>query len=264
MNVIAETTPRLRTTSRTFNVLGVEIAAVQIPDVISLVEHWIASGARGKYVAAANVHMVIEATQDRSFATVLEGASLVAPDGMPLIWAGRMHGHSLERRVYGPDLMIEFLRQTQDKNYRHFFYGGAPGVADKLVSNLQSTLRLNCVGTLSPPFRKLSPQEDGELVHAINSVRPDVVWVCLGCPKQERWMHDHADSISAPVMIGVGQAFDIYAGTLRQAPAFMRDRGLEWLFRLCIEPRRLWRRYLVYNTKFLFYSLLQRFGLRRF
>lgn len=260
---MADPSTNLGATYSKFDVLGVKVAAVQIPDVISLVEQWISEGARGKFIAVANVHMVIEATQDRSFAAVLERASLVVPDGMPLIWAGRMHGHALERRVYGPDLMFEFLRQTQDRNYRHFFYGGAEGVAEKLVNNLQASMALNCAGSLAPPFRKVTAEEETEIIRSINSAQPDVVWVCLGCPKQEKWMQEHADSISAPVMIGVGQAFDIYAGTLRQAPAFMREHGLEWLFRLCIEPRRLWRRYLVYNTEFLFYSFLQSLGLRR-
>jgi len=247
-----------------YSVLGLKVDAVQIPDTIDIIEHWIVSGAQGNYIVAANVHMIIEAIQDRSFAVVLERANLVAPDGMPLVWAARQRGFSLARRVYGPDLMLEFIRRTQDRNYRHFFYGGAPGVAERLVANLQSKLAFNSVGVLSPPFRKLTPEEDAAIVRSINSTKPDIVWVCLGCPKQERWMHEHADSIEAAAMIGVGQAFDIYAGTLGQAPAFMREHGLEWLFRLCIEPRRLWRRYLVYNSKFVFYSFLQHFGLRHF
>src|SRR5215475_10155121 len=143
-----------------FSVLGTQIDSLQIPDVISVIEDWIAAGARGKYVAAANVHMVIEAVQNRAFASVLANADLVVPDGMPLIWMGRRQGHPLERRVYGPELMFEFLRQTEKRNYRHFFYGGAPGIADKLVENLRSNFELNCVGTLSPPFRPVSTAED--------------------------------------------------------------------------------------------------------
>jgi N-acetylglucosaminyldiphosphoundecaprenol N-acetyl-beta-D-mannosaminyltransferase len=247
-----------------FSVLGVDVDALQIPDVTSVLESWIASGVRGKYVAAANVHMIIEAVQSRDFARVLSEAALVVPDGMPLIWLGRRSGHSLPRRVYGPDLMIEFLRDTQDRDYRHFFFGGVPGIAETLVRNLQSQVRLNCVGTNSPPFRPLSSEEDRQLVSEINSAKPDIVWVCLGCPKQERWMFEHREKIEAAAMVGVGQAFDIYAGNLRQAPAFLRNNGLEWLFRLCIEPRRLWRRYLVYNSKFIFYNLLESLQLRRF
>lgn len=247
-----------------FAVLGVKIDSVQISDAICIIEDWIASGARGKYVAAANVHMIVEAVQNQSFASVLANAGLVVPDGMPLIWLGRRQGYSLPKRVYGPELMFEFFRRTKDRQYRHFFYGGAPGVAEKLVENVRSSVNINCVGILSPPFRTLSPDEDEALVKTINSARPDVVWVCLGCPKQERWMYDHSISIRAPAMIGVGQAFDIYAGNLRQAPTVMRENGLEWFFRLCIEPRRLWRRYLIYNSKFVYYNLLQGLGLRSF
>jgi N-acetylglucosaminyldiphosphoundecaprenol N-acetyl-beta-D-mannosaminyltransferase len=247
-----------------YNVLGVKLAAVQIPDVISRIEQWIDEGARGKYIALANVHMVMEAVHRKEFAAVLAKADLVAPDGMPLLWSAKQQGRSLKRRVYGPDLLFEFCRTTQTRQYRHFFYGGAPGIAEKMVKNLQKELELNCVGTLSPPFRDLEQSEEHEIIQTINAAQPDIVWVCLGCPKQERWMHDHAKSITAAAMIGVGQAFNIAAGALPQAPAFMREHGLEWLFRLCIEPRRLWRRYLIYNTAFIYYSFLQRFGLRHF
>jgi N-acetylglucosaminyldiphosphoundecaprenol N-acetyl-beta-D-mannosaminyltransferase len=210
------------------------------------------------------VHMTIEAVQSESFASVLSNASMVVADGMPLIWLGRRQGFVLPRRVYGPDLMVHFLRSTQGRGYRHFFFGGAPGVAEKLVTNLQSQMDVNCVGTVSPPFRTLSPAEDQEVVDSINSARPDIIWVCLGCPKQERWMFEHSTKIEAAAMVGVGQAFDIHAGNLRQAPRIMRENGLEWLFRLCIEPRRLWRRYLIYNSKFIYYNVLQQLGLRDF
>jgi len=247
-----------------YNVLGVKLAAVQIPDVITLIEQWIEEGVRGKYIALANVHMVMEAVHRKEFAEVLAKADLVVPDGMPLLWSAKQQGLSLPRRVYGPDLLIDFCRTTQARQYRHFFYGGAPGVAEKMVENLQNKFDLDCVGILSPPFRNLEDSEEYEIIQKINAAQPDIVWVCLGCPKQERWMHNHARSITAAALIGVGQAFNIAAGTLPQAPAFMREHGLEWLFRLCVEPRRLWRRYLIYNTEFIFCKLLQRFGLRHF
>jgi N-acetylglucosaminyldiphosphoundecaprenol N-acetyl-beta-D-mannosaminyltransferase len=247
-----------------YAVLGVDIDAVQIPTAIVTMESWIDSGVRGKYVAAANVHMIIEAVRNADFKMILQNAGMVVPDGMPLIWRGRRQGFELPRRVYGPDLMYEFCRSTQDKDYRHFFYGGAPGVAEKLVESLRSQVRINSAGTISPPFKSLSAAEDAALVDQINAAHPDILWVCLGCPKQERWMYEHRNVLNVPVMVGVGQAFDIYAGTLRQAPAFMRENGLEWLFRLCIEPRRLWRRYLLYNSRFLYYSALERCGARKF
>lgn len=247
-----------------FAVLGIDIDAVQIPTAIRQMESWIAAEEQGKYVAAANVHMIIEAVRNAGFKEILRKADMVVPDGMPLVWRGRRQGFALPRRVYGPDLMFEFCRSTQDKGYRHFFYGGAPGVAEKLVESLRFKMRIHAVGTLSPPFKPLSAAEDEALVEQINAARPDILWVCLGCPKQERWMYDHRNVLDVPVMVGVGQAFDIYAGTLRQAPSVMRENGLEWLFRLCIEPRRLWRRYLLYNSRFLYYSALERCGARKF
>jgi N-acetylglucosaminyldiphosphoundecaprenol N-acetyl-beta-D-mannosaminyltransferase len=247
-----------------YAVLGVDIDAVQIPDAVAKMESWIASGTRGKYVAAANVHMVIEAVRNAGFKSILMNADMVVPDGMPLVWRGRRQGFQLPRRVYGPDLMFEFCRLTEDKGYRHFFYGGAMGVADKLVDSLSSQLSINSAGTHSPPFKPLSASEDAALVKQINAAHPDILWVCLGCPKQERWMYEHRHVLNVPVMVGVGQAFDIYAGTLRQAPSVMRENGLEWLFRLCIEPRRLWRRYFLYNSRFLLYSALERCGARKF
>ena len=247
-----------------FAVLGIDIDAVQIPNAVDTMKSWIASGQRGKYVAAANVHMIIEAVRNAEFKGILQNADMVVPDGMPLVWRGRRQGFDLPRRVYGPELMFEFCRSTQDEGYRHFFFGGAPGVAEKLAKSLRSQLRITSVGTLSPPFRALSVAEDAALVEQINAARPDILWVCLGCPKQERWMYMHRDVLQVPVMVGVGQAFDIYAGSLRQAPSFMRENGFEWLFRLCIEPRRLWRRYLLYNSSFLYYSALERCGVRKF
>jgi N-acetylglucosaminyldiphosphoundecaprenol N-acetyl-beta-D-mannosaminyltransferase len=254
----------LQAIPRNFKVLGVKVAAVQIPDVVCQMERWIGDGVKGKYIACANVHMIMEAVHRKDFAEVLAQADLVAPDGMPLIWTANRQGLRLKRRVYGPDLLMDFCRSTQEQNYRHYFFGGAEGVAETMVRKLQAQFPLNAVGIMSPPFRKLTPAEDRAMIDKINDARPDIVWVCLGCPKQERWMYEHRDAIQAPVMVGLGQAFDIYAGTLKQAPPFMREHGLEWLFRLFTEPRRLWRRYLVYNSKFIYYNLLQSLGLRSF
>lgn len=247
-----------------YPVLGVDIDAVQVPDAIIRMSKWIDSGICGRYVAAANVHMIIEAVRNPDFKNILQNADMVVPDGMPLVWRGRKQGAVLPRRVYGPELMFEFCRTTQDRGYRHFFYGGAPGVAEKLVESLSSQMLIEIAGTLSPPFKPLSAAEDATLVEQINAARPNILWVCLGCPKQERWMFMHRDVLRVPVMVGVGQAFDIYAGSLRQAPSILRENGLEWLFRLCIEPRRLWRRYLLYNSRFLYYSALERCGARKF
>jgi N-acetylglucosaminyldiphosphoundecaprenol N-acetyl-beta-D-mannosaminyltransferase len=241
-----------------FQVLGVPIAAVQIPDVVAQMEMWIAGRERTHYICVANVHVIMEGRQDPSFGEVLQSADLCIPDGMPLVWIGRRRGHALYKRVCGPDLLIDFCRTTKDAGYTHFFLGGRPSVAHKLVNELQRRFPgVRVAGICSPPFRKLTQREDDEITEQINRAAPDVLWVGLGCPKQERWMREHRDNLRIPVVIGVGQAFDIHSGETPQAPLWMRENGLEWLFRLCREPRRLWRRYLIHNTKFIFALLLE-------
>ncbi len=246
-------------------VLGVRVHSIQIPSVIAKMEDWIPRRNGSRFISVTNVHSIMEARSDPLFRKVLQSADLSVPDGMPLVWLGRLKGHKVKRRVYGPDLLWDFCRETHEKGYRHFFYGGASGVPEKLADSLRREFPgLNVVGTYSPPFRSLTPDEDAQVVKMINEAAPDVLWVGLGCPKQEYWMHAHRNKLRVPVMVGVGQAFDIYAGCLRQAPRWMRENGLEWLFRLLLEPRRLWRRYLVYNTQFVFYVLLELTGIKRF
>lgn len=241
-----------------FKVLGIPIAAVQIPDVVAKMEEWIAGRQRSHYICVANVHVIMEGRQDPSFGEVLRSADLCVPDGMPLIWVGRAHGRALNNRVYGPDLMIDFCRSTKDAGYTHFFLGGKAGVAEKLSHELQSRFPgVQVAGIYSPPFRPLTQEEDDAITAEINRVAPDVLWVGLGCPKQERWMREHRDKLRVPVVVGVGQAFDIHSGEAPQAPLWMRKNGLEWLYRLYREPRRLWRRYLIYNTKFIFTLLFE-------
>jgi N-acetylglucosaminyldiphosphoundecaprenol N-acetyl-beta-D-mannosaminyltransferase len=251
--------------NRSLDVLGVRVDALQIPSVIDQVERWISAQNTGRYVTLTNVHSVMEAQHDAAFRQVLNNASLSVPDGMPLVWLGRLQGIRLRRRVYGPELLEEFCHATRGKGYRHFFFGGRPGVAERLVERFTKRFPgFQSAGTYSPPFRPLTKEEDAEIVALINATRPDVVWVGLGCPKQEIWMSLHCGRLSAAVTIGVGQAFDLFGGDLRQAPRWMRENGLEWLFRLTVEPRRLWRRYLVYNTQFLFNLVLDAAGWRQF
>lgn len=235
----------------TFDVLGVRVHAVQIPEMIRRMQQWIAEGPRGRYVTLTNVHAIMEAQAQPAFRQALNQAASVCPDGMPLVWVGRRSGYRLPRRVYGPDLLWDFCRASERRGYSHFFYGGGPGVARRLAAELAARFPgVRVAGCYSPPFRPLSPEEDAAVVRRINDAAPDLLWVGLGCPKQEFWMHQHAGLLRVPVMLGVGQAFDIYAGNLRQAPRWMREHGLEWLFRLCLEPRRLGKRYLVHNSRF--------------
>lgn len=247
-----------------FNVLGVAVAAVQIPQVVSQMEEWIRARDRCHYITVTDMHGVAEAQHDAQFKHILSSADLVVPDGMPLIWLARSKGHSLRRRVYGPELMGAFCTQSTARGYKHFLYGGGPGVPEKLAAALrQKYPGLDIVGTLSPPFHTLSAEEDEHLIAQVNEARPDVIWVGLGTPKQERWMFEHRDRLNAAVLVGVGAAFDFGAGVKSQAPLWIREHGLEWLFRLLQEPRRLWRRYLVYGSKFMYWVALEQLGIRK-
>ena len=255
----------MNTVASTFSVLGVRVNAVQIPDAISWMEQRIDRREPPGYVAVTGMHGVSESRRDPMFRDVLNTAGLVVPDGMPLVWIGRLRGFGLRRRVYGPELMLEFCQATAARGLRHFFYGGAPGVADDLAARLAERCPgLVVAGTYSPPFRPLTPEEDAAVVDRINESGADIVWVGLSTPKQERWMHQHRDVLRVPVLVGVGAAFDMHSGRLKQAPAWMRENGLEWFYRLVQEPRRLWRRYIVLGSQFAFNASLELAGLRRF
>lgn len=248
-----------------FDVLGVRLQAVQTLDVVARMEQWIRECDRCHSIAATGMHGIVEAQRDSRFKEVLNATDLIVPDGMPLVWLARRQGHDLPRRVYGPDLMLDFCKETQAQGYRHFFYGGEPGVADQLAESLKGRFPgLQVAGTYCPPFRPLSREEDDEIVAMISRAAPDVLWVGLGTPKQERWMYDHKNKLSVPVMVSIGAAFDMLSGRKNQAPRWMREHGLEWLFRLCQEPRRLWRRYLIYGTQFIAWIVLESLGLKKF
>jgi N-acetylglucosaminyldiphosphoundecaprenol N-acetyl-beta-D-mannosaminyltransferase len=235
-----------------FNVIGVRTHAVETAEVVEQMQTWIRERNGCHSIAATSMHGIVEAQHDPCFKEVLNETDLVVPDGMPLVWLGRRQGHRLKRRVYGPDLLLAFCEESTRYGYRHFFYGGEPGVAEDLAESLKSRFPgLNVVGTCSPPFRKLSAQEDREIEALIDRAAPDVIWVGLGTPKQERWMHEHKARLRVPVLVGVGAAFDLLSGKRKQAPRWMGEHGLESSFRLVQEPHRLWRRYLVYGAQFI-------------
>ena len=251
--------------TKTFSVLGVPVNAVQIPEVIARMTEWIGRRNDGHYIAVTGMHGVIEARHDANFKRVLADADLVVPDGMPLVWISRLRGEALRRRVYGPELMLTFCKETAAAGCRHFLYGGEPGVPEQLARFLEkSCVGIRIVGTYSPPFRSATPEEDVVTMAMINRAAPDVLWVGLSTPKQETWMHQHRSELRVPVMVGVGAAFDFLSSRKKQAPAWMRENGLEWLFRLLQEPRRLWKRYLVNGSEFAFLAALDLLGLRRF
>jgi N-acetylglucosaminyldiphosphoundecaprenol N-acetyl-beta-D-mannosaminyltransferase len=225
------------------DILGVAVSAINLDDAVAAIERWIDEDCR-KYVCITGAHGVMESRRDKRLRRIFANAGLVTPDGMPLVWVARLLGRKRTRRVYGPDLMRTLTALSPLRGYRQFYYGGDEGVAEKLRRVLTSQHpELECVGAICPPFRALSKEEDDAIVNAINASRPDILWVGLSTPKQELWMAAHVGRIQAPVMIGVGAAFDFLAGVKRQAPRWMQRSGLEWLFRLCSEPQRLWRRY---------------------
>jgi N-acetylglucosaminyldiphosphoundecaprenol N-acetyl-beta-D-mannosaminyltransferase len=253
------------TATKTFSVLGVRVDALQIPEVVARMCEWIARRQACHYIAVTGMHGVTEAQHDPNFKRVLADADLVVADGMPLVWIGRLRGKALRRRVYGPELMLTFCKDAAAARCRHFLYGGEPGVAEQLAQFLQKSCpRIAIVGTYSPPFLPATPEEDDAAIEMINRATPDVLWVGLSTPKQETWMHQHRNKLRVPVMVGVGAAFDFLSCRKKQAPAWMRENGLEWLFRLLQEPRRLWKRYLVNGSGFVFLVVLDLLGLRRF
>jgi N-acetylglucosaminyldiphosphoundecaprenol N-acetyl-beta-D-mannosaminyltransferase len=232
------------------SVLGVNVSAITLDDCVATIDRWIETRAQN-YVCITGVHGVIESQADDELRRIHNASGMTTPDGMPLVWMSHWLGHKRTRRVYGPDLMRRI--SAAPSGYRHFFYGGGEGVAELLKQKLErENPRLNVVGTLTPPFRSLTPAEDDEIVARINAAGPDIIWVGLSTPKQERWMAAHVGRVEAPVMIGVGAAFDFLAGLKKQAPPWMQRNGLEWLFRLSTEPARLWRRYLTIVPKFIF------------
>ena len=246
-----------------FKVLGVQVDAVQIPDVVARMEGWIEQRAQGRYIAVTGMHGVTEAQHDSEFKKILNSAHLVVPDGMPLVWLGCHAGYSLRRRVYGPEMLETFCRQTGSK-YRHFFYGGAEGVAEHLAGLLHWQYDIRVAGTYSPPFRPLTPEEDRQVTRMIWKSDADILWVGLSTPKQERWMHQYRDRLNVPVLAGVGAAFDLVTRRVKQAPPWMQENGLEWLFRLTQEPKRLWRRYLVYGSEFVWNVILELSRMKNF
>ena len=242
------------------NILGIEISAINMETALRTIEAWILRR-ESHYVCVTGVHGVMESQRDEALRRIHNAAGLVTPDGMPLVWLSRLMGFRPVERVYGPDLILALCERSAEHGYRQFFYGGGPGIAEKLALRLQSRFpSLQVSGFYSPPFRPLTPEEDKAVIELINATNPHILWVGLSTPKQERWMAEHMGSLHTPVLIGVGAAFDFHAGIKRQAPRWMQRTGLEWFFRLLMEPRRLWRRYLINNPLFLWLVLLQLLG----
>jgi N-acetylglucosaminyldiphosphoundecaprenol N-acetyl-beta-D-mannosaminyltransferase len=238
-------------------VLGVEVSRTSYAEMVALCGEWVRErrarrDGRSRYVCVASVHGVMEAEEDANVARILNEADAVTPDGMPLVWALRSFGAKEQQRVYGPTLMLELCRAAAERGDRIFLYGGRPETLPALIEKLRAKFPgIVIAGAYSPPFRALTADEELEVQQRIRESDPDLLFVGISTPKQERWMHAHRETAAGAVLLGVGAAFDFHAGRTRQAPAWMQKRGLEWLFRLLMEPARLWRRYLLVTPKFL-------------
>lgn len=243
------------------NILGVGVSAINLPIALDTIEDWI-TRREPNYVCVTGVHGVMESHRSPELREIHNRAGLVTPDGMPLVWLSRLMGFHEAARVYGPDLMLAICERSIARGWRHFLYGGAPGVPELLAKKLSERFPgIEIAGMYSPPFRPLSATEDRDVVARINDSGADIVWVGLSTPKQERWMAAHRAALNVPVLVGCGAAFDFHAGLKAQAPRWIQRSGLEWMFRLLSEPRRLGPRYLVNNP--LFVGLIIRQLLRR-
>lgn len=239
-------------------IAGVEVSAVNMQQALAILGAHIQERERG-YVCVSDVHSLMKASRSPRLGQVFSQTVLTVPDGMPLVWAGRRAGAADMGRVCGPELLPALLAAGVQHGWRSYFVGGREEVAEALRENLEEIVPgVRIAGMCSPPFRALTPEEDEALVAQINAARPDIIWVGLGAPKQEFWMAKHREALDAPLLIGVGAAFDMHAGNVRRAPVWMREHGLEWLFRLSLEPRRLWRRYVGTIPRFMFALLREK------
>jgi N-acetylglucosaminyldiphosphoundecaprenol N-acetyl-beta-D-mannosaminyltransferase len=247
-----------------FNVLGVAVSALNLDSAKAELFSALRAKRKG-YVVFNGVHGVSEAQDSPRLRNVVNRAFLNTPDGMPLVWLGRKLAGPHVGRVYGPDVLEMMMEATRDGAFTHFFYGGRPGVADALKARMEARFPgVRIVGTYCPPFRSLTPDEDSALIADIARLRPDMVWVGIGTPKQDFFMADYLSKLDTTLMFGVGAAFDFLSGRVRQAPKWMQRSGLEWLFRLTQDPWRLARRYLINNPLFLIRITLQLSGIRTY
>lgn len=246
------------------NVLGVGISALNLESAVATLAAAVAGRHRG-YVCVTGVHGVMESQSDAALRQIHNRSLLTTPDGMPMVWLGRLAGHRTMSRVYGPELMEHVFEWSRHSGATHYFFGGNTGVAEELKVRVESRYPgIRIVGTHTPPFRPLNPQEEIDLIQEVERLKPDFFWVGLSTPKQERFMSAYGPRLAATVLLGVGAAFDFHAGRVRQAPRWIQRSGFEWLYRLCAEPRRLWKRYLTNNPRFAFHLLGQALGFRKY
>ena len=242
------------------NILGVKVSAIDMPMALSCIDAWIQSR-QPHYVCVTPAHSVMECYDHPDLRHIYNRSGLTTPDGMAIVWLMRAKGFRFVERVYGPDLMLAVCQFGIEKRLSALFLWRCTRGGRKTGFPLTARFPgLQIVGIESPPFRQLTPAEDQEMVERIQADRPDVVWVGIGSPRQERWMSDHLERLDVPALIGVGAAFDFLSGNKPQAPRWVQRSGLEWLFRLASEPRRLWKRYILGYPVFVWRVLLQQLG----
>lgn len=245
----------------TYDLLGVNVAVTNLSRSCKVVDEWIKQKHK-TYVCIAPVSTIMDCQDSEEYRSVINSSGMTTPDGMPLVWTGKLRGKKEISRTYGPDLMPALCDLSQDRGYKHYFYGGTQESLTYLKQRLTDQYpKLNVAGSHAPAMLNIKEKEDQNVIDAINEAQPDILWVGLGSPKQDYWMSIHRPELNVPVIIGVGAAFDFLSGAKKQAPRWVQRSGLEWLYRLVSEPKRLWRRYLIGNTRFIW--LLIKDSLRR-
>lgn len=246
------------------NLLGVRVTAFDLPTAVAEMDSAVAGGRRA-YACTCPVYTLMQGHERPEVRRALNGADWVTPDGMPVVWALRLFGAHYAGRVYGPDLMLALSALSAQRGYAQFYLGGGPGVADNLAQAMQRRIPgLRVAGTYCPPFHELVPEEEAHLLATVNASGAHILWVGLGSPKQDLWMARYRARLAPQLLVGVGAAFDFFTGRQPQAPSWMQRSGLEWLFRLSHAPRRLWRRYVIYNPRFVLQIALQLGRLRHY
>lgn len=235
---------------KTCNILGVNISVTNMNDTVKYIENNL-EGLKGNYICVSNVHTTVMSYEDKAYRNIQNSGVMALPDGGPLSVVSRKKGFKEAKRVTGPDLMEEIFKISEEKGYKHYFYGSTEETLDELKTKLiQKYPKLQIVGMFSPPFRKLTEWEDVEITNKINETNANFIWVGLGAPKQEIWMFNHKNKVNG-LMLGVGAGFDYHAEKIKRAPKWMQNNNLEWVYRLLQDPRRLYKRYLTTNFKFL-------------
>jgi N-acetylglucosaminyldiphosphoundecaprenol N-acetyl-beta-D-mannosaminyltransferase len=250
-------------TDSSVNILGVKVHATSMDRALARIESALVSGEKG-YVCVTGVQGVMEAQVDSNLKRIINHSILTTPDGRPTVWVGWLRGFFKMRQVTGPDMMLRICALSAEKGYTHFFYGGNAGVADQLKDSLSRRFPgMKVVGTYTPPFRPLYEDEEAELIRKVAELKPDFFWVGLSTPKQERFMDQYISRLDTRLMFGVGAAFDIHTGRIKDAPYWMKATGVQWLHRIYQDPGRLWRRYLVNNPKFVYRITLELLGIQK-